>query len=220
MSLSMQCRLARGDFAIDVDLCIPSGCVIGVAGENGAGKTTTLDLIAGLLPCSSGTIAIDDTVVDDSSRNVFVQPEHRATATVFQGSGLIPHFSVERNVTLGRGRSLRSSARFDDIVDAFDLRPLLDRRPSGLSGGQRQRVSLARAFLSPSRIMLLDEPTTYLDTQSRRVVRGMLKESFATYDGVVVLVSHDPNELEELSDDALQVELTRGATTSALLTNR
>lgn len=217
MSLSMRCRLDRGSFSIDIDLSVPSGCVLGVSGENGAGKTSTLDMIAGLLPCTTGTISIGNTVVDDSALGVFVQPEHRGIATSFQGGGLLPHLSVARNVLFGRGRPLRSSTRFDDVTDAFDLGELLDRKPHELSGGQRQRVSLARAFLAPSRVLLLDEPTTFLDAESRVDMRRRMREWFATYEGVVVLVSHDPVDIEQLADVAVNVAVKRGATTTASL---
>lgn len=217
MSLSMKCRLERRDFSLDVDLAIPSRCVVGISGENGSGKTSMLDMIAGLLPCTSGVVEIDGVTVDDSSKNVFVQPERRGVATVFQGGGLLPHLSVERNVILGRGRALRSTERFDDVVGAFDLRDLLYRAPIELSGGQRQRASLARAFLSPSRILLLDEPTTFLDVDSRNAIRRLMKDWFATYKGTVVLVSHDAAEIDDLADVALRVNVTRGATTEANL---
>lgn len=217
MSLSMHCRLDRGTFSIDVDLSVSSGCVLGVSGENGTGKTSALDMIAGLLPCTTGTISIGNTVVDDSALGLFVQPEHRGVATSFQGGGLLPHLTVARNILFGRGRALRSSTRFDDITDAFDLRDLLDRKPHELSGGQRQRVALARAFLAPSRVLLLDEPTTFLDAETRVDIRRRMKEWFAAYEGVVVLVSHDPADIEQLTDIAVRVVAKRGSTTNATL---
>lgn len=213
----MRCRFVRDAFSIDVDLSVASGCVLGVTGENGSGKTTTLDMIAGLLPCTSGSISIDDEVVDDSSTGQFVQPEHRGVATVFQGGGLLPHLSVERNLVFGRGWTLRASSRFDEIVESFDLRALLARKPHEISGGQRQRASLARAFLSPSRVLLLDEPTTFLDAESRGLVRRLMKEWFAIYEGVVVLVSHDVDEIDALADRAARVRVSRGTTTAAVL---
>jgi len=220
MSLSMQCRLERGTFSLEVDLVMPSRSVIGIVGENGSGKTSTLDMIAGLLPCTTGIISIDGVVVDHSTTNVFIQPEDRQAATVFQGGGLLPHLSVERNVAFGRGRALRTTERFDEIVDAFDLRDLVRRRPHELSGGQRQRVSLARAFLAPSRVLLLDEPTTFLDAASRSQLRSLMKQWFSSYEGTVVLVTHDDADIAELAESVHRVQVSRGVTTSATLSNR
>lgn len=219
MSLSMQCRLERGNFSLDVDLSIPSGRTIGIVGDNGSGKTTTLDMIAGLLPCTTGAIAIDGVTVDDSSSGTFVQPEQRGIASVFQGGALLPHLSVERNIVFGRGRELGSTRHFDDIIDAFDLRMLLAQRPHQLSGGQRQRVALARAFFSPSRVLLLDEPTTHLDVDSRRTCRHLMSNWLETYDGVAVLVSHDHAEIDELADSVHDVAVSRGVTPHATLSN-
>jgi ABC-type sulfate/molybdate transport systems ATPase subunit len=76
---------------------------------------------------------------------------------------------------------------------------------------------LARAFLSPSRVLLLDEPTTFLDADSRQVVRRLMKEWFAVYEGVVVLVSHDADEVDALADRSVRVRVSRGTTTAAVL---
>lgn len=220
MSLAMTCRLQRTDFVLEIDVEAASGAVLGVSGENGSGKTTTLDIIAGLIPCTSGTVSIDERVVDDSESGTFVQPELRGVATVFQGGGLLPHLSVERNIIFGRGRNLRASTRFDELVSAFDLTTFLTRKPHELSGGQRQRVALARAFLSPSRVILLDEPTTHLDVDSRLTVRRMMADLFATYEGTVVLVSHDPSEINELAAVTSRIVMTRNATTACVLVAR
>lgn len=219
MSLSLACRLTRGTFTLEVNLEVASRSVIAVVGENGSGKTSTLDMISGLLPCDSGRIVIDGTEVDDSETNTFVQPEHRGVATVFQSGGLFPHLTVKRNICLGRGAQLAATSRFTDIVESFDLDELLSRRPHELSGGQRQRVALARAFLAPSRVLLLDEPTTFLDAESRAAVRGQMHRAFQTYDGTVVLVSHDQAEIDELATVVARATVTRGERTVASIEN-
>ena len=215
MSIELDCRLERPGFDLDVRLQLPAGTVLGLRGENGSGKSTTLDMISGLVACTDGSIRIEDITVDDSSTRTFVQPENRNVATVFQTGGLFPHLSVQANILFGRGYVFEHSEHFDEIVDAFDLRQLLRRKPQQLSGGQRQRVALARAFLSPSRVLLLDEPTTFLDARSRGLIRSLMKSRIDSYDGVVVLVSHDDSEINELATAVTDVEVTRGDTTMA-----
>ncbi len=207
MSLEVHCRLKRTKFVLDVELSLTPGCVLAVTGENGSGKSSTLDMIAGLLACTEGKIALGDKVFDDSTTNQFIQPEMRGVSTVFQGGGLFPHLSVKRNLLFGRGAVLKNTAIFEATVEQFDLVELLSRKPSTLSGGQRQRVALARAFLSPSEIMLLDEPTMSLDAVSRDEVRHAMKNFFATYQGIVILVSHDADEVAEIATQVANIEV-------------
>jgi molybdate transport system ATP-binding protein len=174
-------------------------------------------MIAGLLACTTGKISLNGKVFDDSTTNQFVQPELRGVSTVFQGGCLFSHMSVEKNVIFGRGAALRNTPRFDSAVEQFNLADLLSRKPSTLSGGQRQRVALARAFLAPSEILLLDEPTTSLDATSRDEVRSAMKTFFETYNGVVVLVSHDDAEIAELATSVARITILRGENTTAVL---
>ena len=217
MSLEINCQLHRDKFNLEVRLTVSLGSVLAITGENGSGKTSTLDMVAGLLACTEGKISLHSKVFDDSTTNQFVQPELRGVSTVFQGGGLFSHMSVERNVLFGRGAAFRNTPRFDTAVEQFNLVGLLSRKPSTLSGGQRQRVALARAFLAPSEILLLDEPTTSLDTVSRDEVRRAMKIFFETYRGVVILVSHDDAEVAELATHVAKIEVSRNECRTAKL---
>ena len=217
MSLEINCQLRRDQFNLEVHLTVAPGAVLAITGENGSGKTSTLDMIAGLLACTTGKISLNDRLFDDSTTNQFVQPEKRGVSTVFQGGGLFSHMTVEKNIVFGRGAAFRNTPRFDSAVEQFDLAGLLSRKPSTLSGGQRQRVALARAFLAPSEILLLDEPTTSLDATSRDEVRSAMKTFFETYNGVVILVSHDDAEIAELATNVAQITISRGENTTATL---
>ena len=219
MSLEINCRLRRDKFNLEVHLTVAPGAVLAITGENGSGKTSTLDVIAGLLACTTGKISLNGKVFDDSTTNQFVQPEKRGVSTVFQGGGLFSHMTVEKNIIFGRGAAFRNTPRFDSAVEQFNLTGLLSRKPSTLSGGQRQRVALARAFLAPSEILLLDEPTTSLDATSRDEVRSAMKTFFETYNGVVVLVSHDDAEIAELATNVARITILRGENTAAVLRN-
>ena len=217
MSLEINCQLQRDQFNLEVHLTVAPGVVLAITGENGSGKTSTLDMIAGLLACTTGKISFNDRLFDDSTTNQFVQPEKRGVSTVFQGGGLFSHMTVEKNMIFGRGAAYRNTPRFDSAVEQFNLAGLLSRKPSTLSGGQRQRVALARAFLAPSEIFLLDEPTTSLDATSRDEVRSAMKTFFETYKGVVILVSHDDAEIAELATNVAQITISRGENTTATL---
>ena len=219
MSLEVNCQLQRDQFNLEVHLTVAPGAVLAITGENGSGKTSTLDMIAGLLACTTGKISLNDRLFDDSTTNQFVQPEKRGVSTVFQGGGLFSHMTVEKNIIFGRGAAYRNTPRFDSAVEQFDLAGLLSRKPSTLSGGQRQRVALARAFLAPSEILLLDEPTTSLDATSRDEVRSAMKTFFETYKGVVILVSHDDAEIAELATNVARITISRGDNTTAVLRN-
>ena len=219
MSLEINCQLQRDQFNLEVHLTVAPGAVLAITGENGSGKTSTLDMIAGLLACTTGKISLNDRLFDDSTTNQFVQPEKRGVSTVFQGGGLFSHMTVEKNIIFGRGAAYRNTPRFESAVEQFDLAGLLSRKPSTLSGGQRQRVALARAFLAPSEILLLDEPTTSLDATSRDEVRSAMKTFFETYKGVVILVSHDDAEIAELATNVARMTISRGDNTTAVLRN-
>ena len=219
MSLEINCQLRRNKFNLEVHLTVAPGAVLAITGENGSGKTSTLDMIAGLLACTSGKISLNGKVFDDSTTNRFMQPEKRGVSTVFQGGGLFSHMTIEKNLIFGRGAAFRNTPRFDSAVGQFNLTGLLSRKPSTLSGGQRQRVALARAFLAPSEILLLDEPTTSLDATSRDEVRSAMKTFFETYNGVVVLVSHDDAEIAELATNVARITILRGENTAAVLRN-
>ncbi len=218
MSLAMYCRLKRTKFVLDVELSLTPGRVLAITGENGSGKSSTIDMIAGLLACTTGKILLNGEVLDDSTTNQFVQPEMRGVSTVFQGGGLFSHMTVEKNILFGRGAEFKNTPKFNAAVEQFNLVGLLTRKPSTLSGGQRQRVALARAFLSPSEILLLDEPTSSLDAVSRDEVRRAMKGFFETYKGVVILVSHDAVEVAQIATDVTNIKVTRGETTTAKLT--
>ena len=219
MSLEINCQLQRDQWSFKHRLTVAPGAVLAITGENGSGKTSTLDMIAGLLACTTGKISLNDRLFDDSTTNQFVQPEKRGVSTVFQGGGLFSHMTVEKNIIFGRGAAYRNTPRFESAVEQFDLAGLLSRKPSTLSGGQRQRVALARAFLAPSEILLLDEPTTSLDATSRDEVRSAMKTFFETYKGVVILVSHDDAEIAELATNVARITISRGDNTTAVLRN-
>ncbi len=175
------------------------GCIVG---RSGCGKTTLLRAIAGFVPVSAGTIAIDGRVVADAHHSE--PPEKRGVGLVFQDYALFPHLSVAQNVAFGlhAQSALRSQAnlRTAQMLDLVGLAALAQRYPHELSGGQQQRVALARALAPHPALLLMDEPFSSLDVELRQrlshEVRDILKASGTT----AILVTHDQQEAFAIAD--------------------
>lgn len=204
MTLRVDISLRLGALALAVEAEIGPGEVLAVLGPNGSGKTTMLRAISGLVPIERGRISLDDVPLDDPGAGVFVQPEHRPVGVVFQQYLLFEHLSVLDNVAFGlraRGVPRRDArGRAHDWLERVGLASYSRARPQELSGGQAQRVALARALAIDPRILLLDEPLAALDVGTRRQVRRDLRRHLEGFEGVRVLVTHDPLDVYALAD--------------------
>ncbi|HEX8907132.1 MAG TPA: ATP-binding cassette domain-containing protein, partial [Longimicrobiaceae bacterium] len=202
--LGVRVCVPLGRFDLDVDFATTHR-VTGVFGVSGSGKTTLLETVAGLRRGARGEVRFGDETWLDSERGVRIPPERRGVGYVPQDSLLFPHLDVRGNLRAGHGRALRnghgSGAAFDTIVRVLELEPLLDRPVRTLSGGERQRVALGRALCSGPRLLLLDEPLASLDAALRRRVLPFLARVQAEFGLPVLLVSHDPVEVQALCDD-------------------
>ncbi len=191
----------RGPAVIDsCRLSVASGEVHCVLGCSGGGKTTLLRLIAGLERSRSGTIAVDGDVIEGPG--VHRPPERRPVGMVFQDFALFPNRSVRGNVMFGmRGLPRRErTARADEHLDRVGMLDFASRMPHTLSGGQQQRVAIARSMARGPRVMLLDEPFSSLDTETRIEVRSQTMSVLREAKVATVMVTHDPTEAEAVGD--------------------
>ena len=194
MSLRAHVRLRRGTLDLDVPLTADAGETLGLLGRNGSGKTTLLHALAGLLRLQGGDITLAGRTLAGPGTHVPAPQRH--VGLLAADHLLFPHLSALDNVAFGprsRGAS-RAAARERARTElaALDVDDLADRRPAALSHGQAQRVALARALASDPALLLLDEPLAALDPTTRPHVRATLAHRLAAYDGVTVLVTHDP----------------------------
>jgi len=196
--LVAQCAKRLGEFDLDVELHMENAETLVLVGENGAGKTTILNLLAGILHPDRGRIVLDGVVYFDSGLGVVVPAHARSVGYVFQDYALFPHLSVLDNIAFGlRAQGIHGAAlteRVQPILDQLDLAIWRSERVTRLSGGQRQRVALARALVLQPRLLLLDEPLSALDPQTRREVRTELRRTLATLSCVTLVVTHSPLE--------------------------
>jgi iron(III) transport system ATP-binding protein len=182
----------------DVSLDIAEGEFLVLLGPSGCGKTTLLRSLAGLERPDGGTIDLRGDRVVDAGRRLYVPPNRRDVAMVFQNYALWPHMTVERNVAYPlKARKMRAAlaeGRVEEVLEVVQCGHLGDRYPPELSGGQQQRVSLARALVSRPSLLLLDEPLSNLDVLLRVELRAQLRLLHRQLNFTGVYVTHDQDE--------------------------
>ena len=204
MTLSAAFSLKLGTLQLQANLEVKPGELLALLGPNGAGKSTLLRCLGGLAPIDAGRIAIDELVVDEPATDTFVEPENRPVGFVFQNYLLFETMTVLENVAFGlRARKTpKSQARraASEWLERVGLVEYADQMPRSLSGGQAQRAALARALAANPRVLLLDEPLAALDAGTRSSVRRDLRRYLETFEGMRILVTHDPVDAYALAD--------------------
>jgi len=200
------------EFTLEVTFSAEHDRIV-VFGPSGSGKSLTLQCIAGLLRPDAGCIQIGERVLFDSSAGVDVPPQSRNVGFVFQDYALFPHLSVEKNVGFGLQRSADASARVAQFLLLFELTPLARSLPRNLSGGQRQRVALARALIHQPALLLLDEPLSALDPLLRERMRNELDQTQQRFRVPMLLITHDPADVETFAENLVIFDHGRVAQT-------
>lgn len=178
-----------------LSLTIQHGECFTLLGPSGCGKTVLLRLIAGFETPDTGSVAIGDQIVTDSSTGTDLAPNNRGLGVVFQDYAVWPHMTVFDNIAyplkLQKVSPAEINERVMDAVGQVNLTNLEKRLPSQLSGGQQQRVALARALVARPPLMLLDEPLNNLDANLREEMRFEIKELQKKIDITILYVTHD-----------------------------
>jgi molybdate transport system ATP-binding protein len=215
LAVNIEKRL--GDFEIKVAF-ESQDRVTGLFGSSGSGKTSVVNMIAGLIKPDRGRIALDDTVLFDSTARVNVPMHRRRIGYVFQEGRLFPHLSVAANLDYGRrmSRLPQDEAGRQRIVDLLDIGHLLDRRPGRLSGGERQRIAVGRALLMRPRLLILDEPLASLDTARKREILPYLVRLRDEAHMPMVYVSHQAGELRRIATTVVRLDGGRVMQTGGL----
>ncbi len=178
-----------------VSLSIEKGGFVALAGPSGSGKTTMLNIIGGLDTADSGSVVVDGNAFDKMNQSELANLRLHKIGFVFQAYNLIPVLSAVENVEyvmLLQGvptKERRERAR--TILNDVGLEDKYDRRPAELSGGQQQRVAVARAIVSNPSIVLADEPTANLDSETGRGLLEMMREMNEKKNATFIFSTHD-----------------------------
>ncbi|MBQ9122467.1 MAG: ABC transporter ATP-binding protein, partial [Lachnospiraceae bacterium] len=174
---------------------------VSILGPSGCGKTTMLNIIGGLDQYTEGDLVINGTSTKNFKDRDWDGYRNHSVGFVFQTYNLIPHQSVLRNVelalTLSGVSKKERRERAKEALEKVGLGNQLNKRPNQMSGGQMQRVAIARALVNNPDIILADEPTGALDTETSVQVMDLLKE--VAKDRLVIMVTHNPDLAEKYS---------------------
>ena len=198
--LTAQVTHQRDEFLLNVNITIPAQGVTALFGRSGSGKTTLLRCIAGLEPAGKGNILLKDKIWQ--SDKVFIPPHERELGYVFQEARLFSHLNAEQNLLYGYKRTAISQRRIqpDEVIELLELSSLLNRYPNQLSGGQKQRVAIGRALLTSPTLLLMDEPLSNLDEESKGQILEYLERVLEKLKVPAIYVSHSTDEVIRIAD--------------------
>lgn len=198
-----------------VNLAVGEGRLLAVRGRSGSGKTTLLNLLGGLDRPTSGEVILDGEALSGLDESALVEVRRTKIAFIFQAFGLIPVLSAAENVEvplrLVRTDPTERARRVAELLEQVGLAERARHRPHELSGGEQQRVAIARALANRPKLLLADEPTGQLDSETGHRIMQMLR-AVVQADGITAIVAtHDPRMLD-VADDV--IELRDGALVS------
>ncbi|GKX67211.1 ABC transporter ATP-binding protein [Inconstantimicrobium mannanitabidum] len=177
----------------NVSLEVNKGEFVAVVGASGSGKSTLLHQIGGVDRPTYGSVIIDNQDIYKLKEESLAIFRRRKIGFVFQSFNLIPVLSVEENIKMPAllDHQKVDDEYFKDLVKTLGLEDRLNHLPSELSGGQQQRVALARALINKPAIILADEPTGNLDSETSKEIMEMLKLSIRKYNQTAIVITHD-----------------------------
>ncbi|MFI5200257.1 MAG: ABC transporter ATP-binding protein [Candidatus Limnocylindrales bacterium] len=191
-----------------VDLRVMPGELVAVRGRSGSGKTTLLNVLGGLDLPTAGRVSIEGHDLAGLSTAERLDLRRRTISFVFQGFGLLPILSAAENVEiplrLARTTPSVRRERVAEMLDVVGLGGRADHRPAELSGGEQQRVAIARALANRPRILLADEPTGQLDSETGHVIMALIRRVVRIEHVTAIVATHDPAMLD-VADRVLEL---------------
>ena len=207
--LAMRMKLEIENISLNIDgksildnleLNVQEREIVSIIGPSASGKSSLLRLIAGFDNINSGTIKLNDLIVDDTSK--IVEPQNRSVGIIFQDLALFPHLNCEDNILFGMSKSSLSqkSERLNRLSSLLDISGILGNFPHEISGGQQQRIAIARALAPKPEILLLDEPFSALDEELKETLLSDVKKLLIEEETTTIFIPHNIKEAFQLSD--------------------
>ncbi len=219
--VALRKALRQGPQRFSLDLAFHSAAPrVVLFGPSGAGKTQTLKMVAGLVAPDAGHVRLAGRTLFDSAQGLNLSPRQRRLGYLFQDYALFPHLTVRQNIAFAlRTGWWNPSRRFDHPelrrwLHTLDLQAVADLWPHQISGGQRQRTALARALVNQPQALLLDEPFAALDTTLRQRLRADLVALQRELALPLLLITHDPEDVQALADHVVPLQAGRVAPTT------
>ncbi|MEF2145956.1 MAG: ATP-binding cassette domain-containing protein [Desulfovibrionaceae bacterium] len=205
--MTLQARLCKKlrHFSLDVELSCGVGETLCVVGPSGSGKTTLLRLLVGLERPEQGEVRMGGETLLDCRSRVNLPPQRRSAGLVFQDYSLFPHMTLWQNAMY----AATDSRVVEELLETFGIAHLRNMLPGRISGGERQRGALCQALARKPRLLLLDEPFSALDLETRMGLRRVLREVQRTTPLCMIHVTHDLNEAVYLGDRILALKQGR-----------
>lgn len=190
----------------NVDLDVPKGQFLSVIGQSGSGKSTLLNILGAMDTPTSGSLNVDGTDVFSMKEPELAVYRRRKVGFVFQFFNLIPVMTAQENITLPLSLDGKKPDKelLDDIVETIGLKDRMNHYPHQLSGGQQQRIAIARALITRPALILADEPTGNLDSNSGNEIISLLRSSVRKYSQTLILITHDTG-IAEAADRTITI---------------
>jgi molybdate transport system ATP-binding protein len=205
INISKKLHLPQGNNELRIDTEIHDRSFTALYGPSGAGKTSLLRIIAGLLKPERGIIEVNGQTWLNTDKKIDLPPQKRNIGFVFQDYALFPNMTVEENLRYALPPQ-QSPTRIQELITTMNLQAWSNLKPEMLSGGQKQRVALARALVREPEVLLLDEPLSALDDDTRFQLQQELLKIHQHYNLTTLLVSHHLPEVFKLATHVIKIE--------------
>ncbi len=202
INIEKKLKVYSGQQWLKINRKFATGSITKIHGPSGAGKTTFLKIIAGLVQPEKGTIKVDNITWLDTTSNISLSPQKRMAGFVFQNYALFPNMTVRQHLEY----ATNDTQWIDRLLTIGKLETLSTHKPDHLSGGQQQRLAILRALAVKPKLLLMDEPFSALDPKMKTALIAELKLLFAELKLTVLIVSHNPMELEGLCDGEMVID--------------